>query len=64
MGFYWRERGYLLVDGPSGAGGHAANAAGFDGVAFNVDCLPTCSAARFRPHCRVRRERPRVRAKD
>ena len=35
MGFYWGERGYFLVDGPSGAGGHAANAAGFDGVAFN-----------------------------
>jgi hypothetical protein len=35
MGFYWGERGYFLVDGPSGAGGHAVNAAGFDGVAFN-----------------------------
>jgi hypothetical protein len=35
MGFYWGERGYFLVEGPSGAGGHAANAAGFDGVAFN-----------------------------
>lgn len=35
MGFYWGERGYFLVDGPSGAGGHAANARGFDGVAFN-----------------------------
>jgi hypothetical protein len=35
MGFYWGERGYFLVDGSSGAGGHAANASGFDGVAFN-----------------------------
>ena len=35
MGFYWGERGYFIVDGPSGAGGHAANASGFDGVAFN-----------------------------
>jgi hypothetical protein len=35
MGFYWGERGYFLVEGPSGAGGHAANAAGFDGIAFN-----------------------------
>jgi len=35
MGFYWGERGYFLVDGPSGAGGHAANAPGFDGVAYN-----------------------------
>src|SRR5690242_8724017 len=35
MGFYWGERGYFLVEGPSGAGGHAANARGFDGVAFN-----------------------------
>ena len=35
MGFYWGERGYFLVEGPSGAGGHAANAAGFDGVAYN-----------------------------
>lgn len=35
MGFYWGERGYFLIDGPSGGGGHAANAAGFDGVAFN-----------------------------
>jgi hypothetical protein len=37
MGFYWGERGYFLVDGPSGAGGHPANAAGFDGIAFNPD---------------------------
>ena len=36
MGFYWGERGYFLVEGPSGAGGHAANAAGFDGVAYNT----------------------------
>jgi hypothetical protein len=35
MGFYWGERGYFLIEGPSGAGGHAANAAGFDGVAYN-----------------------------
>jgi hypothetical protein len=35
MGFYWGERGYFLIEGPSGAGGHAANASGFDGVAYN-----------------------------
>jgi hypothetical protein len=35
MGFYWGERGYFLVEGPSGAGGHPANAPGFDGVAYN-----------------------------
>ena len=35
MGFYWGERGYFLIDGPSGAAGHAGNAAGFDGVAYN-----------------------------
>jgi hypothetical protein len=35
MGFFLGERGYFFVDGPSGAAGHAANARGFDGVAFN-----------------------------
>lgn len=35
MGFYWGERGYFLVDGPSGAAGHNVNDKGFDGVAFN-----------------------------
>lgn len=35
MGFYWGERDYFLVEGPSGASGHAANAPGFDGVAYN-----------------------------
>jgi hypothetical protein len=35
MGFFLGERGYFFVEGPSGAGGHAANAAGFDGVAYN-----------------------------
>jgi hypothetical protein len=34
-GFILGEAGYFLVDGPSGAGGHAANAHGPDGVAFN-----------------------------
>jgi hypothetical protein len=34
-GFVLGSQGYFLVEGPSGDGGHAANAAGFDGVAFN-----------------------------
>ena len=34
MGFWFGERGYIIVDGPSGAGGHAANASGLDGCAF------------------------------
>jgi len=34
-GFFLGARGYILVDGPSGAGGHAANAPGFDGVAYH-----------------------------
>jgi hypothetical protein len=34
-GFFLGARGYFFVEGPSGAGGHAANAPGFDGVAFN-----------------------------
>src|SRR3954453_4346608 len=35
MGFWLGENGYVIVDGPSGKGGHAANAPGFDGLAFN-----------------------------
>jgi hypothetical protein len=35
MGFHLGERGYYFIEGPSGAGGHAANARGFDGVAYN-----------------------------
>ena len=34
-GFILGSQGYFLVEGPSGSGGHAANASGFDGVAFN-----------------------------
>lgn len=34
MGFFWGERGYYFVDGPSGAAGHASNASGEDGLAF------------------------------
>ena len=34
-GFYLGAQGYYFVDGPSGAGGHAANAGGFDGIAYN-----------------------------
>src|SRR3954451_12747560 len=34
-GFFFGKLGYYFVDGPSGAGGHAANASGFDGVAYN-----------------------------
>ena len=37
-GFFFGSQGYFLVEGPSGTQdtGHAANAAGFDGVAYNV----------------------------
>jgi hypothetical protein len=34
-GFFLGSKGYFFVEGPSGAGGHAANASGFDGLAFN-----------------------------
>jgi hypothetical protein len=34
-GFFLGSQGYFFVEGPSGAAGHAANASGFDGVAFN-----------------------------
>lgn len=34
-GFILGRRGYMFVDGPSGSGGHRANAPGFDGVAYN-----------------------------
>lgn len=37
MGFYFGERGYFIVEGPSGAGGHGITSHGFDGVAFNPD---------------------------
>ena len=37
-GFFFGSQGYFLVEGPSGTQepGHAANAPGFDGVAYNV----------------------------
>jgi hypothetical protein len=35
-GFFLGPQGYFLVDGPSGTQGHAANARGFDGVAYNI----------------------------
>lgn len=34
-GFYLGAEGYYFVEGPGGSAGHAANAPGFDGVAFN-----------------------------
>ncbi|HZQ55950.1 MAG TPA: hypothetical protein VFB14_27395 [Bryobacteraceae bacterium] len=37
MGFYFGERGYFIVEGPSGAGGHGITSHGFDGVAFNPE---------------------------
>lgn len=37
MGFYFGERGYFIVEGPSGAGGHSITSHGFDGVAFNPE---------------------------
>src|SRR5262249_7972600 len=36
MGFYWGQRGYFFVPGPSGAGGHPSNASGEDGLAFRA----------------------------
>lgn len=35
-GFFLGAQGYFFVDGPSGDGGHAANAGGFDGLAYNI----------------------------
>lgn len=35
-GFFLGREGYFFVDGPSGAGGHAANAAGCDGLAYCI----------------------------
>ncbi len=37
IGFYLGEAGYFIIEGPSGAGGHGANAHGFDGVAFHPE---------------------------
>jgi hypothetical protein len=34
-GFWLGQRGYMILDGPGGSIGHAANASGFDGVAWN-----------------------------
>lgn len=35
-GFFLGAQGYFLIEGPSGTQGHAANAPGFDGVAYNL----------------------------
>lgn len=35
-GFFLGPQGYFFVEGPSGTQGHAANASGFDGVAYNI----------------------------
>jgi hypothetical protein len=35
MGFFFGERGYYFVEGPSGASGHGVTSRGFDGVAYN-----------------------------
>jgi hypothetical protein len=35
MGFFFGERGYFFVEGPSGAAGHGITSPGFDGVAYN-----------------------------
>jgi hypothetical protein len=41
MGFYYsQEKGWAFLEGPSGGGGHASNARGFDGVAFRTDGPP------------------------
>ncbi|MFI6360583.1 hypothetical protein ACIBJF_50620 [Streptomyces sp. NPDC050743] len=36
MGFAYGEKGFAFLEGPSGGGGHAWNAGGFDGVAFRT----------------------------
>src|SRR5438093_7568944 len=35
MGFFLGERGYFIVVGPSGSGGHGITEKGLDGVAYN-----------------------------
>jgi hypothetical protein len=35
MGFVLGKHGYYFIDGPSGSGGHAITANGFDGAAYN-----------------------------
>jgi hypothetical protein len=35
MGFWFGERGYFIVEGPSGPGGHNTSAKGLDGVAYH-----------------------------
>ena len=35
QGFLLGASGYFFVEGPSGSGGHAANAKGFDGIGYN-----------------------------
>jgi hypothetical protein len=38
MGFgYSQEKGWILVEGPSGAAGHGVTTKGFDGVAYNIN---------------------------
>ncbi len=37
MGFYMGERGYFVIEGPSGAAGHDVNHKGFDMVAYNPE---------------------------
>ena len=36
LGFFLGPQGYLFVEGPSGTAGHAANAKGFDGIAYSI----------------------------
>jgi hypothetical protein len=38
MGFgYRQEKGWIFVEGPSGAGGHGITQPGFDGIAYHID---------------------------
>jgi hypothetical protein len=37
IGFWLGDKGYVIIEGPSGTGGHGINAHGFDGIAFNPD---------------------------
>jgi hypothetical protein len=38
MGFgYRQEKGWIFVQGPSGAGGHGITQPGFDGIAYHID---------------------------
>jgi hypothetical protein len=37
IGHYFNDAGFLIIEGPSGSGGHGINVHGFDGVAFKPE---------------------------